>query len=73
MTGHRLKKLTLKILQNKLVWCMVTPQITVRVNTETLNSWKERCEAEGVSVSEKIRQLMNGWVKEDWPPGLEVK
>lgn len=40
---------------------MATPQITLRVDVETLKRWKEACEKAGTNVSEQIRVLMNDW------------
>lgn len=54
---------------------MVTPQITLRVDPDVLAVWKEKCAEEGISVSEKIRELMGVWVatQDVWPPVTDVK
>jgi hypothetical protein len=47
---------------------MATPQITLRVDKETLERWKEACDLDGTSVSAKIRDLMNEWsTRSEWP------
>ena len=40
-----------------------TPQITLRVDTETKDKWKAVCAEAETSVSEQLRTLMEEWVE----------
>lgn len=56
------------------ICCMAaTPQITLRVQKDTLERWKRATDSRGTNVATQLRTLMMRWVKEvEEEDGLET-